>query len=181
MAPRPNGYGFWLNGTYWGSMSTGPLRPDGTHDIYVGAVGADTHDHVWLRVVEDQVAAMGTQMKDQGVHIGGGQSGIFSTQAVARVHLTWDPSQRKVTSEFADVFSTSAYSAAPVVSQRERSNRSPVRVDVPAPPEARSVDCQFAVIRSSEAGSNTTGVVLIPFGGGSPFAVAMHVAGWSTG
>ena len=178
----PQGYGLFWKGKYWASLSTGPLRPDGTHDLYLGVVGQDTHQHVWVRVAADAVTGMGTQLKDRGSHIGPGTEANFTTRAVARVSLSADQSGRVITT-LADVFAGSAVSAQPAATTRDSSKRQPRRVDLKVPATANRVDCEFAVVqRSAVAASSasTSGLVFLPFSDPSPLGITVRVARWST-
>ena len=147
---KSRGYALFWKGKYWGSLTTGQLRPDGTHDLYLGVAGHDTHEHVWVKVTPEGLGAVGSRLKDQGKHIGGGSSPSFTTQAVARVNLRADQAGNVVTA-LADVFSGSAISAAPLASTRDSSKRQPVRVNLTVPEAARSVDCEFAVVQRAGA------------------------------
>jgi hypothetical protein len=180
---KPQGYGLYWKGKYWGSLSTGPLRPDGTHDLYLGVVGQDTHQHVWVRVAADVATGMGTQLKDQGRHIGTGAEADFTTQAVARVSLAVDQSGRIITT-LADVFKGSAVSAQPAATTRDSSRRQPTRVDLKVPDAASAVDCEFAVVQRgsvSASSASTSGPVFLPFSDPSPLGMTMKVARWSPG
>ena len=180
---KPQGYALFWKGKYWGSLTTGPLRPDGTHDLYLGVAGHNTHDHVWVKVTSEGLGGVGSQLKDRGDHIGGGSSPSFTTQTVARVNLQAQ-SGGKVVTTLADVFSGSAISAAPLATTRDSSRRQPTRVELRVPDAAVSVDCEFAVVQrgSGAAASNSTsGPVFLPFSDPSPLGMTLNVKKWSSG
>jgi hypothetical protein len=183
-APRKHqGYALFWKGKYWGSLTTGPLRPDGTHDLYLGVAGHDTHEHIWVKVTSQGLGAVGSQIKDRGDHLGGGSAPSFTTQSVARVNLRADGVGNVVTT-LADVLSGSAISAAPLATTRDSSKRQPKRIDLTVPDTALAVDCEFAVVRrgsSAAAQSSTSGPVFLPFSEPSPLGMTLHVKKWSTG
>jgi len=156
---------------------------DGRHDIFFGAVGEDTHEHVWIKFTADD-AAIGTRLKDRGVHAGPpSELNAFSTEALARVRLTWDPDQVRVVTVVSDVLCGEPQSAAPVVADTSGGKRDPVRIDVNAPPQARVVDCVLAITRPDSLPSVsalTTELAQLNFGTDSPFGLAMIIEKWST-
>jgi hypothetical protein len=179
---KSQGYALFWKGKYWGSLTTGQLRPDGTHDLYLGVAGHDTHEHVWVKVTPEGLGAIGSRLKDRGKHIGGGSSPSFTTQAVARVNLRADQAGNVVTA-LADVFSGSVISAAPLATTRDSSKRQPVRINLTVPDAARSVDCEFAVVQRASVGessNSTSGPVFLPFSDPSPLGMTVQVRKWST-
>ena len=180
--PKSQGYALFWKDKYWGSLTTGELRADGTHDLYLGVAGHDTHEHVWVKVTPEGLGGVGSQLKDRGEHIGGGSEPSFTTRTIARVNLRADRTGRVVTT-LADVFSGSAISAAPAATTRDSSKRNPTRIDLTVPPSALNVDCEFSVVPRgfAAAANSTSGPVFLPFSDPSPLGMTLRVNKWSSG
>ena len=172
------GFGFWWRGVYWASLSTGGSPARGRHDFFFGPVGADTHGHTWIKIDPDGDAAMGTQIKDQGKHVGpraGDQS--FSTQAVLRGRAEWHGDKGTVTTQIGQLNPASTYSVAPVVSARAESNRAPQRIDIALPETARWFDFELAFTKNRHS-SNSSDAYALPFSEPSPLAANLRIIKW---
>jgi hypothetical protein len=179
------GYGIWWRGVYCCALTTGRPRDDGRHELILSAVGADTHEHIWLQCSDEAVARMGTRLKNRG-EAGGPATEVnaLSTSVIARVRLTWDENGNKVATEVRDVFSAQEYAAATVATARGTSAHERVRIDVNVPEEARVVVCAVAISRPDTLpllSSVGTRIAQLKFSPGSPFGLAMVIERWSTG
>lgn len=141
-----DGYGFWWHGRYWASLTTGGQPADGRHDFYFGPVPANTHGHVWVKIPPNQAPAMGSQLKDQGEHVGSPNERSFSTSPVLRGRAQWDAEHLTVTTEISAIEAPSAYSSVPVSSKRTESKRQPGRVEL----EATLANSGVCLARSGE-------------------------------
>jgi hypothetical protein len=175
-----DGYGFWWQGGYWASLTTGGRAADAWHDIIFGPVGANTHGHVWVEIPENGPQAMGSRLKDRGDPASPGfERASFSTQPVIRGRATWDVDNGAVTTEITDILSGSAYTAAPVTSVRTQSSRDPARVDLGVPTNAKWFDFELAITSQPATEAHATTRILA-FGGGSPLGVRLSVTSWGS-
>ncbi len=172
---EPRGYGLWWRNHYVLSVSTAG-RADGTHDVYLHSVGADTHMHIWARIEAGRVIGGGWQMKDQGEHLGqGGSFESHSTEPFARAHLKWDAGAVQVACELADTWRDSALTAGATFGRR-RSSHNPERFDLGSS-ATTDIDCSFALVDAGSWPSSTSlppGSQLLNFGGGSPLGILVQ-------
>lgn len=64
-----NSYGIFLNNQKCLSLST-HNRTDGKYDIYVHAVGDNTHEHLYFQEMDGQISNQGVSLKNKGHHLG---------------------------------------------------------------------------------------------------------------
>ncbi len=144
MVDLPQGYALWWKKQYCLLISTGG-REDGTNDIYLHSVGAETHQHMWFHIIDGQINNGGVRMKDRGVHIGPNKpfQGL-STQAFAKTIFEWDPETSGVNCQLSDIFQQSTFSAT-ISFGRTHSKRQPRRVDLPYPLDGDSAEYLFSL------------------------------------
>ena len=178
-----DGYGFRLNGVYCVTLTTSPAYVDGRQDIYFGPIGADTHEHVWVKLEPIDATAMGTRLKDGGQAASSGHEiNSLTTEVLAQIRITWDPFKCLAIIELVDIFSNNAYAAKPIPNVRTQSSRDLIGIDIPAPPEAKVIDCQLALRMCSDETdtiNQSPQIAEVQFGPGSPFNVALSVTNWS--
>ncbi len=182
----PPGFGFFWNDCYWASLTLEQPSTGGRYDVYFGPVGAQSHQHSWLKWTGDQLTEMGARLKDPSLaerppsHATTG----FSTQTLARFRAAWDPEQGLVRTEIADVFSGSAYTAAPSESARTQSKRDIARLDVNVPKEARVIEGELAycyIPPGSARPQLSTELAYLPLTSDSSVGIAVLVSKWTTG
>ena len=96
------------------STSTCCAVADGVHHILFKGYGRDTHDHLYFKYDARTGLWGGTQLKDNGVHVGDSRTlanehGVL----VTRIEATFQSSQEKYAARFVPVAPTSDLSSAP--------------------------------------------------------------------
>lgn len=140
------GIGFRWKGYYWTSLTLDEADSGGRKDVYFGPVGTDAHHHSWLKWDEEQLSEMRARLKDPSLpdrppssHTTG-----LSTETMVRFRAVLDLDRRCVTTEIADVFSGSAYTAGPSESARTQSKRGISMIDVSVPDDARVIEGELS-------------------------------------
>lgn len=178
----PDGYGLWWRGVYCVSVTTGPARAEGRHDLYFGPAGADGHEHVWLQLSDASVARAGARLKVESSP--GFEVESLSTGVLARLRLVYRAEADAVEAELTDVFSGIPHTAGSLVCTRTTSQRAPERLEIDSADDADSVTCVFALCRRGQlpaAKSVGTTPASLDVGPGSPFGVAVWLEWSSTG
>lgn len=172
----PDGYGFWWNGNYVASLTTGGSEAINRHDILLHAIGEDTHGHSWVLTPSNGEWAQGVQLKDRGQHIlPDGSVRSFTTAPIFRGRLErLDP--KNVRFSLAAMNEASVVTALPVVGGRAGSSRNPERVQLDIPSNASWAEIEVAVVPSLVAPGHPTPLQsAVSFGGGSPLGVTVRV------
>ncbi len=180
------GFGFRWEGCYWASLTLNEPSSGGRQDVYFGPVGTDPHHHSWVKWSEGQLTEIGARLKDPSLapRPPSHQTTGFSTETLARFRAVLDPDRGCVTTEIADVFSGSAYSAAPSESARTQSKRVITMLDVSVPEAARVIEGELAYCYAPPGGtpqSLSTQVAYLPLSSDHTVGIAMHITGWSSG
>ncbi len=182
---KADGFGLRWNGCYWASVNIVEPSDTSRRDVYFGTVGADSHHHSWLKWHGDELTELGARLKAPSLqerppsHVTTG----LSTETLARFRASWDPDQHRITAEVADVFSGSAYSAAPQHSSQTDSRRGIPMVDVAVPPEARTIEGELAycyIPRGTQPQQLSTQVAYLPLSSDSTLGIAMLITNWTT-
>ena len=181
----PLGVGIRWNGCYWASLTLHP-GSTGRTDAFFGPVGPGPHHHSWLKWTDGDLTELGGRLKDAalGNRPPAHSSTALSTQTMARFRATWDPDRQCVTTEIADVFSGSAYTAAPSESSRLTSKTGIPMIDVAVPADARTIEGELAychVPLGVAPQSLSTQAAFLPVSSDSTIGIAMLITRWSTG
>ena len=179
------GFGFFWNGCYWTSLALDQPSTGGRRDVYFGPVGGEPHHHSWVKWTEGKLSEIGARLKDPSLseRPPSYETTALSTETLARFRATWDPDRRCVTTEIADVFSGSAYTAAPSESARTQSKRDIHKIDVSVPPEARVIEGELAYCYVPSGSGSTqlsTEVAYLPLSSDNTLGIAMVITNRSS-
>jgi hypothetical protein len=180
---NPGDVGFRWNGAYWAALTIDESGGLGRKDVYFGPVGADPHHHSWLKWTDGQLSEIGARLKDPLLYERppSYQTTSMSTATLARFRACWDPERRCVTTEVADVFSGSAYTATPAESARTASKRGVPMIDVTVPPQARVLEGELAYCYTRSTGATeslSTQQGYLPVSSDNSLGIAVLITKW---